>query len=300
MRDRSTGRLDRFGGPVLVFGVVGLVVAAALVPYAWGASTDADGTVAVVEVHGTIDGDTASAAIDDLREARQNDSIQAVTLDVNSGGGLASVSEQLYLAVKRTSEEMPVTVAVTGMAASGAYYASVPADDIYVTPASTVGSVGVRAIVPSGGSPDNQITTGPDKATGSTRGEARRQVETLRRAFVDSVVEERGDRLNLSASELSYAKVYSGTHGVGNGLADEVGGLDTAVSAAADDAGLSDYDTVRMESPTQSSLGLLGLDGSDGGSTPRTTVQSTQYLMVHGQLDVAGGNATEVSADVAN
>ncbi|AQL42921.1 S49 family peptidase [Halorientalis sp. IM1011] len=298
---RDPGLLDRLGGPVVVFGVVGLVVGAALVPYAWGATTDPDGTVAVVEMHGTINGDTATAAIEDLREARQNDSIEAVVLDINSGGGLASVSEQLYLAVKRTSEQMPVKVAVTGMAASGAYYMSAPADGIYVTPASTVGSVGVRAVVPQTGAPDNQITTGPDKVTGATEDEARQRVEALRRAFVDSVVAEREDELNLSATELSYAKVYSGTRSVELGLADEVGGLDAAVNAAAEDAGLSDYRTVRKESPTPSTLSSIGLNGSGGTASDGVTVETTQYLMLHGQLKTPdSGNVTEVSADGGN
>ena len=290
--NRDPGLLDRLGGPVVVFGVVGLLVGAALVPYAWGASTSPDGTVAVVEVHGTINGDTAAAAMDDLREARQNESIEAVVLDVNSRGGLASVSEQLYLAVKQTSEQMPVMVAVTGSALSGGYYTSAPADEIYVTPASTVGSVGVRAVVPPQGAPDNQITTGPDKTTTATQAEARRRVEALRRAFVGSVSQERNT--SLSPSELSYAKVYSGSNGVELGLADEVGGLDAAIGAAAEEAGLSDYETVRMESPTASPLSQIGLNASGGGTVD---VDTTQYFMLHGQLDVSD-SATQIEVTV--
>ncbi|WP_299262480.1 S49 family peptidase [Halorientalis sp.] len=293
---RNPGLLDRFGGPVVVFGVVGLLVGAALVPYAWGASTSPDGTVAVVEVHGTINSDTAAAAVDDLREARQNESIQAVVVDVNSRGGLASVSEQLYLAVKQTSEQMPVTVAVTGSALSGGYYASAAADEIYVTPASTVGSIGVRGVIPPAGPSDNQIVTGPDKVTTATQAEARQRVEALRRAFVGSVDDERN--LSISTSELSYAKVYSGTEGIEIGLADEVGGLDAAVSAAATEAGLSDYETVRMESPTPSPLSQIGLNAS-GDAT--IDIDTTQYFMIHGQLDVSGtADRTEVRTNGTN
>jgi protease-4 len=300
--NRDTGLLDRVGGPVVVFGVVGLLVGAALVPYAWGASTGPDGTVAVVEMHGTITGDTAAAAMEDLREARQNDSIEAVVLDINSPGGLASASEQLYLAVKQTSEQMPVAVSVTGTAASGSYYMSAPADRIFVTPASSVGSVGVRAVVPSEGAPDNQITTGPDKTTTATEDEARRRVETLRRAFVGSVVEERD--LNISASDLSYAKVYSGTRGVQLGLADEVGGLEAAIGTAAERAELSDYETVRMESPTPSPLRQIGLNAT--GATTEATfeytgVDTTQYLMLHGKLNAPDTAAQiEVTANGTN
>jgi protease-4 len=291
MSGDSSGLLARLGGPVLVFGLIGLLVGGALVPYVWGATTGADGTVAVIELHGTITQDTASATLEDLREARQNDSIKAAVIDVNSRGGLASVSEQLYLAVNRTSQQMPVMVAVTGSALSGGYYASAPADSIYVTPAGSVGSVGVRAVVPPQGAPDSEITTGPDKTTTATRAEARRRVEALRRAFVGSVQAERD--LSLSASELSYAKVYSGSQGVSIGLADEIGGLGAAVQSAAEQAGLSDYETVRMESPSQSLLSQFGLNASGESGD----IDTTRYFMLHGQLDVS---TTEVRANVTN
>ena len=288
----------------LVLVVVGLVVGAAVAPQAWAYATEPDGTVAVVEVQGSITGDSASSVVDDLREARQNDSVQAVVLDVDSPGGTASASEQLYLAVKRTAGEMPVTASVTGTAASGSYYASIPADDIYVTPASVVGSVGVRATLPTGGVPAGEVVTGPDKGGGSTTDEVRQRVETLRRAFVGSVFAERGDRIDLSREELSHGKVYAGAAGVENGLADEIGGIDAAIAAAADDAGLSDYDVVRKETSQLSVLGQLGLDvGEAGDATTEQTfeysgVDTVQYLMIHGTIQTnAAGNDTEVTAD---
>src|SRR6056297_1567 len=209
LRDRS--RSEQL---LIVCGVAGLLVGAAFAPAVWDRATEPEGTVAVVEMHGTITGDTATVVTDNLREARQNDSIEAVVLDVNSPGGTAAASEQLYLAVKRTQREMPVVASVTGMAASGGYYMTAPADAVYVTPASGVGSVGVRAVIPSDGTPPGEIVTGPDKGSTSTNAEVRRRVEALRRAFVGSVMQERNESLDLSASELSYAKVYSGARGV--------------------------------------------------------------------------------------
>lgn len=309
MKPESPGVVDRLGGPLVLFGVAGLVVGIALAPVAWNTATSPQGTVAVVEVHGTITGETATAAIDDLREARQDDSIRAVVLDVNSPGGTAAASEQLYLAVDRTEEEMPVVAAVTGTAASGGYYASAPADRIYVTPAGAVGSVGVRAVVPPEGVSDSEIVSGPDKATAATEREARRRVETLRRAFVGAVFDERSENLSLSRRELSYAKVYSGSRSVQLGLADEVGGLGAAVAYAGERAEMSDYETTRFKSPTQSPLSQLGI----GASTCRTdsdtgtancagvTVQRVQYLMVHGQLhQTAPAAGTEVNSSAAN
>jgi protease-4 len=252
-------------------------------------------------MHGTITGDTATVVSDNLREARQNDSIKAVVLDINSPGGTAAASEQLYLSVKRTQQEMPVVTGVTGMAASGGYYMTAPADHIYVTPASSIGSVGVRALTPPDGTPPGEITTGPDKGSTATDAETRQRVEALRRAFVGSVVQERNETLELAASEISYAKLYSGARGVEVGLANSVGGIDAAINDAADQASLSRYDVVRMESPQPQLLSQLGLSANEQTGAVRSgSVQTTfdyhgvdtvQYLMLHGSVE---GPQTEV------
>lgn len=187
---------------------------------------------------------------------------------------------------------MPVVTSVTGLAASGGYYMTAPVDHIYVTPASTVGSVGVRATVPAEGAPTGEIITGPDKGSTATRTEVRQRVEALRRAFVGTVMSERNKSLQLTASELSYAKVYSGARGVELGLADSIGSLDTAIQDAATRADLSGYDVVRMEPPQSSLLGQLGLQ-ADGQTTDAASaratfgysgVETTRYLTLHGSI----------------
>lgn len=284
---------------MLLLVVVGVVVGVALAPYAWNYATQPDGSVAVVEVHGSITGETAAGVVDNLREARQNDSVRAVVLDVNSNGGAASASEQLYLAVKRTAGEMPVVASVTGSAFSGGYYAAAPADEIYVTPASGVGSIGVRATLPTQGTPASEIASGPDKVGGSTVDEVRQRVQTLQNAFVGSVLAERGDALELTRTELSYAKVYSGAAGVENGLADEVGSVDAAIAAAADDAGLSDYEVTRMDAPQPSILSQLGLSAEDAPDQvtaeqvfEQRGVDTVQYLMLHGTIETGESEVT--------
>jgi protease-4 len=301
--DTSRGKVRAV---TLAFAVIGVVAGGVVAPHAYDYATQSDGTVAVVELHGTITGDSATAVVDNLREARQNGSIEAVVLDVNSPGGTASASEQLYLAVKRTAAEMPVITSVTGTAASGSYYAAAPTDHIFVTPASVVGSVGVRATLPSQGVPSGQVVTGPDKGSGSTPDEVRQRVETLRRAFVGTVMSERGDALQLSRERVSYAKVYSGARGVSLGFADEVGGLGSAVSMAADEAGLSEYDVTRLESPQAGLLSQLPISAEDGEPASPTTeqvfeyrgVDTVQYLMLHGTIETRTAG-TEVTANAS-
>jgi len=297
----------RVSTATIALALAGLLVGAAVAPTVWNMTSGPDGQVAVVEVQGSITGESAMSVVTDLREARQNESIKAIVLDVDSPGGTASASEQLYLAVKRTAGEMPVVASVSGTAASGAYYTVAPADEIYVTPASIVGSVGVRATIPSEGTPPGEVVTGPDKGTTSTEAEVRQRVETLRRAFVGSVFAERGEQLELSREELSYAKVYSGARGTELGLADETAGIDSAINDAASMANLDSYGVVRYEAPTVSLLSQLGLGSVnvagteigidvDAGAFSYNGVDTTRYLMLHGSLETTEEVKFNVSA----
>jgi protease-4 len=284
--------------PVAVAVVAGLLIGSVAAPLAWGytAAPENEGTVAVVELSSVISGSSAQDVVRELRDVRTNESIDAVVLRVNSPGGSAAASEALYLAVKRTAAAKPLVVSVGDFAASGGYYAAAPAEAIYVTPGSIVGSVGVRASLPDGGDLPQGVTTGPDKAAGATREEALARVESLRQAFLSSVMNERGDRLELSRTELGKAKVYAGARAVQLGLADRTGGLDAALQRAADEAGIDSYD-VTYRSP-EPSLGGLLFSAGDGDAR----VETVRYLMLYGQLDTGPdradrpGNATAGTA----
>lgn len=268
--------------------VAAVLISAVLAPVAYDATAGPDGAVAVVTVDGFISSSSVDAVTEDLREVRRNDSVEAVVLKVNSPGGSAAASERLYLAVKRTAAEMPVVASVGATGASGAYYAMLPAETIYVTPASIVGSVGVRGSEP-GPVPGGQIRSGPDKAS-MTADQARRQIETLKRAFVGTVMSERGERLELSRTEVAHAKVYTGARAVQNGFADEIGPTAAAVDDAASRAGLEDYAVYRKEPPRRRGLILFG--AADGNRTVVVKespvgydgVDTQQYLMVYGDV----------------
>ena len=230
--------------------VAAVLVSAVLAPVAYGAaqSAQSDGTVSVITVSGTITGSAVDSVAEDLREARTNESIRAVVLKVDSGGGLVAPSERLYLEVLRTSEQMPVVASVQGVGASGAYYGMLPADEIYVLSSTTIGSVGVIGPGGSVPAPDSIIRTGPDKAQ-PTAEDRRRTVESLKRQFVGRVMDHRGEELSVSRQEVAYAKTYIGPEAATNGYADEVGSLPTAIDRAAGMAGMENYDVVRKEPP---------------------------------------------------
>lgn len=244
-------------GQVALVAVLAVAAGAVAAPQVYSMTTGPDGTVAVVELEGNIDGSTAQFVETELREARHNDSIEAVVLEVDSGGGLPAESERIYASVERTAEEMPVIAAVDTVAASGAYLAMVPADDIYVAPsAQAIGSVGVTgpAVQPLQPSPGD---SGPNKG-GPHPDENRMDRQVLAELFLESVMTQRGDEIELSRSEVARADVYLGTEAVENGFADEMGFVDDAIAEAADRADLDSYEVVTQRAETEDAP-LLGL-----------------------------------------
>jgi protease-4 len=263
---------------IAIAAVLAIAAGALVAPQVYGQTTDDDGTVAVIEVNGIITANTAQELETELRGARHNDSVKAVVLDVNSGGGSPGSSERMYMAVERTAAQMPVIAAVDTVGASGAYYTMLPADEIYVTPTAEVGSVGVIGPAPQPTGP-NEGASAPDKGT-LHPDDHRAQTETIKRSFLESVMEQRGDEIELSRTEVAHARTYPGIEAVENGYADEIGTVDDAIADTADEAGLGSYTVDIRESERQQTL-PFGFGASDGGVTARdTTIQPYRPLLV--------------------
>ena len=240
-RERARELVARGSRSYIVIVIVGVIIGLQVAPVVSELATQpVAGSVAVITLSGGINGPNAQSVASRLREARQDPDVKAVVLHVNSGGGGAAASETLYLAVKRTAAQMPVVVSVDSIAASGAYYAAAPADEIFVKPASLVGSVGVIFVAPQSVPPlDRLLITGPNKLTGADLREWSYKTEAIQNAFVGAVVDGRGDALELSPEQLGYAKLYSGAEAIDNGLADRVGGVEAAIRRAAQMADLA-------------------------------------------------------------
>ena len=182
-----------------------------------------------------------------LAYARRDPAVQAVVLVINSPGGYAASSEELYFDVLNTRQEMPVVAAIDLIAASGAYYMAAAADEIYAKPTSLVGSIGVIASPPSEPLLDDSIvTTGPYKAFGGTRDGFIRGAEASKFSFLEAVKTGRGDRLQVGLDFLSRAEVFGGIQALEYGLIDGLIANDEAVRRAAELAGLNDYDVVEL------------------------------------------------------
>lgn len=269
--------------------VVALLVGALAAPTAFAVANDmgeSTQSVAVIEVGSTIAGPTAEPVKEQLQNARTNDSIEAVVLKVNTPGGSLSATESLALEVERTAEEMPVVVSVSQIAASGGYYVSAPADHIVANPSAMVGSVGINFAYMNAGSMSSAIQSGPDKSGGYTEEEAIEMADMMVEGFYGTVMDHRGDELDLTKAELSYAKVYPSQKALHNGMIDEIGTEETAIQRAAERADLDEYDVVELD--TTPEFGGIPLVSSANG-----TVDSSDK--VEALIDPAPGVETPVA-----
>jgi protease-4 len=183
--------------------------------------------------------------IDMLRYAREDPSIKAVVINMDSPGGEVTKVEEIYLEVLELRAKKPVVVSVDSKALSGGYYIASAANFIYVKPSSEIGNIGVISTMPEPWKPDNeQITTGPFKVSGTSRKKYAAQADAIKQGFIMAVMFQRGDKLQVDSERLSCAEVFLGIEGVRYGIADAVGTGSDATLKAAKIAGIAHYDTL--------------------------------------------------------
>lgn len=223
------------------------------------------GRVAILRLYGPIMGAGRTTEwIDTVRRLRESKRVPAVVVDIDSGGGSASASDDLFLALERLAAAKPLVAAIRGTGASGAYLAAMAARRIVANPTSIVGSIGVLAAGPR--VPRLLDRLGVDVAetrAGSLKGMGapwRPETEPERekeQALVDAIYESfvrrvaRGRQLpEERVRELATGEVWLGERAVELGLVDEVGDLERAIEVAAEAAGVPPKATpVRLRRP---------------------------------------------------
>lgn len=219
--------------------------------------------VAVLIASGDIvDGDPGMQAVgsqriaDLIEQANDDTRVKALVLRVDSPGGSAFASEEIRSEIQRFRDGgRPVIVSMSSVAASGGYWISMAADEVWASPVTITGSIGVIAMFPTfpramerlGLNTDGVATTELAGALRIDR-ELDEDAATLVQLLVDGIY---GDFVGLVSEArsleepavlaLAGGRVYSGMGAKANGLVDELGGLDDAVGAAAARAGLDEY-----------------------------------------------------------
>ena len=216
--------------------------------------------IATITISGIVLGQAyVDDILDMLKYARDDDSIRAVVLRIDSPGGGVSAVEQIYLDILRLRQQKPVVVSIGTVAASGGYYVAVAANFIYAEPTSQIGSIGAWVSLPRPEELEEYTgTTGPFKATGGSRRKVIGWLEMVRQEFVEAVISQRGDRLKLFEEELSRGELYVGVESLRYGLIDDIGTRAAAIEKAASLAGLRNYEVVELQVIEQPSFWLFG------------------------------------------
>lgn len=221
-----------------------------------------------------------------LRRAAAEDSVKAVVLRVDSPGGSAFASDEIWRAVELVKRRgKPVIVSMGGLAASGGYYVSAGADTIYAEATTITGSIGVysgkfstRSLFEKLGINAELYTRGRKAGMYSTSrpmdevefAAMDRLVEKTYQQFKDRVSEGRGLSME-EVEEVARGRVWSGERAKEQGLVDELGGLQEALQRARQDAGI----------PGKAQVGLVTYDyrlGPDGQVSRRSEVSVRQLL----------------------
>lgn len=197
---------------------------------------------------------------EDLRKLADDDDVKAVVFRVNSGGGSANASEQIRHALKLIKEKKPLVVSMGGVAASGGYWISSPANCIFAEPTTITGSIGIFGLIPnfSGlvqdklGITFDGVTTNKfsdydnDLVLGKNTDEVMKYMQTYvdrgYQSFLDIVSEGRGMK-PAQVDSIGQGRVWLATDAINIKLVDKLGSLDDAVKKAAELAKTEDYYT---------------------------------------------------------
>ena len=190
---------------------------------------------------------------DELIKLKNNDDVKAVVFRVNSPGGSAYISEQIWRQVVELKKVKPVVVSMGNVAASGGYYISCAANKIIAEPNTLTGSIGIFGMFPNASGLFGKLALTTDIVktnTFSDLGDLSRPMTESEKALIQGYVE-RGYQTFLSrcaegrgmtteaVNAIGQGRVWTGEQAKERGLVDELGGIELAISTA---AGLADLD----------------------------------------------------------
>ena len=235
------------------------------------ASNTAENQIALIYANGPILPDieslfgsipvvTPNTLKEAFEKARTDDSVRAVVLRIDSPGGSALASDLIWREVMLTQREKPVVVSMGDVAASGGYYIAMAAGTIVAHPSTLTGSIGVfggklnmKGFYNKIGLTKEIITHGQNATlysdyggfTPTERERVEKMMKTIYGDFVRKAAAGR-DKSFDEIDEIAQGRVWTGKQAKALGLVDELGGLDTALSIAKEQAGFAADDKVNL------------------------------------------------------
>lgn len=261
LADLKTVKADKNGNEIAVY-------------YAYGDIVDAPVSGTSLSQHNIVGKDVCK----DLKELMDDDDVKAVVIRVNSGGGSAFASEQMWHQIMELKKVKPVVVSMGGYAASGGYYMSVPANWIVAEPTTITGSIGIFGMFPDfSGLASEKLGIKFDEVKTNKNGTFLSPMRPLTpdemrmlqvyidrgyNTFKDRVAQ--GRKLTMQQVEtIAQGHVYTGEDALKIKLVDELGGLDKAVQKAVQLAKIKDYYTKNYPAPVNWLDQIFGDDIQD-------------------------------------
>ena len=248
---------------------------------------------------GTIGSRSVSALID---KARQDDGVKAIVLRVDSGGGSKSASEVIRRELQHAQEAgIPVVASMGSVAASGGYWISATADRIFAHPNTITGSIGIFGLIPTfektlnryGIFGDGVGTTHIAGAISLDRGIDPVYAELIQinieggyQQFIETVASGR-DLSVEQVDAIAQGRVWTGSKALEIGLIDEIGGLQDAVSSAAELAELETYSVWHIQPDVSNREKILReLTSEIAATLPAREVDLVDQLLISIRKDL--------------
>lgn len=222
--------------------------------------------VAVLYLSGEItdesgDGIVAKDAVKTIAKIRKDDEVKALVVRVNSPGGSADASEQIWHALQNVKAAgIPVVVSMGDYAASGGYYISCGADYIYAEPTTITGSIGIFGLIPNAAALRDKIGLDIDGVSTNKHSDLEsnmvyKGMNEEERAMMQAMIERGYDLFTSRCAQgrhvdqdyiksIGEGRVWLGTQGVKIGIVDELGNIDDAIAKAVAMADLDSYKIV--------------------------------------------------------
>lgn len=215
---------------------------------------------------------TSKQMTKDLQELREDDDVKAVVLRVNSPGGSAYASEQIWREVQLLSKEKPVIVSMGALAASGGYYISCGANKIFAEPTTLTGSIGIFGMIPDAtelltdklGLSFDVVKTNAHSDFGAMGRPLNESECRLMQAYINQGYElftgrvAQGRKISQdSVKAVAEGRVWTGEQAMKIGLVDKLGNLNDAIAAAAKAAKIEKYSVGRYPEPAPWFASLL-------------------------------------------
>lgn len=200
----------------------------------------------------------------DLEELGEDDRIKAVVIRINSGGGSAYASEQIWHSIQQLKQKKPVVVSMGGMAASGGYYMACASDEIVTLPTTLTGSIGIFGMIPDAsellkeklGLNFDAVKTNRHADFGTMSRPFNPEEQQLMQKYIESgyalFLKRVADGRHMdrkTVEQLAQGRVWTGEQALKNGLADRMGSLKTAIARAAQKAEVKSYSVSAYPKP---------------------------------------------------